>query len=67
MLFKLLFEQRDTWHAMCFKENNNGESKRTYAVTDIRFWGKTTVFEECSHLHYHIAYNHQTWKDGDLP
>ena len=38
------------WHAMCFRENNNGGSKRAHTVTDILrfrdpvFWDKITIF-----------------------
>ena len=37
-----------TWHAICFREVNNGRSKQAYIVTDVTscICGKKTEFVE---------------------
>ena len=39
-----------TWHVMCFRENNNGGSKRAYTVTAIS----------------HLLWNNLIWKDFQI-
>ena len=61
------------WHAMCFRENNNGGSKRAHTVTDILrfrdpvFEIKLLYLQEHLYLYYNSVCGHQTWQDGGLP
>ena len=58
---------------MCFRENNNGGSKRAHTVTDILrfrdpvFEIKLLYLQEHLYLYYNSVCGHQTWQDGGLP